>query len=130
MVWGGRSFPLPPFLIDRTLTSTSVSGSHFYYSYLAQNSLLVYTIINTYYTESARQLLSGQSVRTRTYSQAWMASRPHEERNQKFADAQAVRELASELRSMSRAQELSNKQQRAEWEAILSELQEIQKTKI
>ena len=76
------------------------------------------------------QVLSGQSVRTRTYSRAQMASRPGKDQNRKLADAQAVRELASELRSMSRAQELSNKQQRAEWEAILSELQEIQKNKV
>ena len=39
----------------------------------------------------------------------------------------AVKELASELRSMSRVQELSNELQRAGWEAILRELQEIQK---
>ena len=79
------------------------------------------------HAESARQLLADQSVKTRPYSQAQMASRPREDQNQKSADNQAVRELASELRSMSRAQELSNEQQRAEWEAILRELLEIQK---
>ena len=78
------------------------------------------------YIESDRQLLTAQRVGARLYSQAQIASRP---RNQKLANAQAVRKLASELRSIARAQELSNEQQRAEWKTILSELQEIQKNK-
>ena len=57
------------------------------------------------------------------------SSRPRGDQNRKLADDQTVRELASELRSMSQQQELSNKQQRDQWEAILSELQEIQKNK-
>ena len=78
-------------------------------------------------TRQYSQVLSGQSVGSRPYSQAQMASRPPEDLNQKLADAQAVRELASDLRSMSRAQERSNERQRAEWEVILNELEEIQK---
>ena len=78
-------------------------------------------------TEVANQVLTGQSVRTKPYSRVQMASRPRGDQNRKLADDQAVRELASELRSMSQQQELSNKQQRDQWEAILSELQEIQK---
>ena len=58
-----------------------------------------------------------------------MASRPRGDQNRKLADDQAVRVLASELRSMSQQQELSNKQQRDQWEAILSDFQEIQKAK-
>ena len=81
-------------------------------------------------TRQYSQGLSGQSVRTRTYSRAQVASRPPGDQNRKLADKQeTITELASELRSLSQTQERSNEQQRTEWEAILKELQEIQKNK-